>query len=65
MNHAVGPGAETWLMGRGGLRARVLGDGRLRLGATELVLLGKTLQPGNATGFIGKRPLELRLEGGV
>jgi len=27
MNGSVGPGAEDWLRGRGGLRARVLADG--------------------------------------
>lgn len=31
MNGAIGPGAEAWLRGRGGLRARILTDGRLRL----------------------------------
>ena len=30
MNSAVGPGAEEWLKGRGGLRARILTDGILR-----------------------------------
>lgn len=30
MNDALGPGAEDWLKGRGGLRARILTDGRLR-----------------------------------
>jgi MOSC domain-containing protein YiiM len=29
MNEAIAPGAETWLRGRGGLRARVLSDGTL------------------------------------
>ena len=29
MNEAVGPGAEAWLKGRGGLRARILTDGIL------------------------------------
>jgi MOSC domain-containing protein YiiM len=29
MNHALGPGAEEWLRGRGGLRCRVLTDGAL------------------------------------
>ncbi len=35
MNHAVAPGAEDWLRGRGGLRARILTDGALRVGAVE------------------------------
>jgi MOSC domain-containing protein YiiM len=29
MNEAVGPGAEAWLLGRGGLRCRILGSGHL------------------------------------
>jgi len=33
MNSALGPGAEDWLQGRGGLRARILTDGVLRRGA--------------------------------
>ena len=31
MDSAFGPGAETWLQGRGGLRARILNDGALHL----------------------------------
>ncbi len=30
MNSALGPGAEEWLKGRGGLRARILTDGILQ-----------------------------------
>lgn len=30
MDQAVGPGAEAWLQGRGGLRARILTNGILR-----------------------------------
>jgi MOSC domain-containing protein YiiM len=30
MNSALGPGAEDWPQGRGGLRARILTDGRLQ-----------------------------------
>lgn len=30
MNTALGPGAEDWLRGRGGLRCRILSDGVLR-----------------------------------
>ncbi len=33
MDQAVGPGAHAFLAGRGGLRARILRDGILRLGA--------------------------------
>lgn len=32
MDQAVAPGAEAWLRGRGGLRARILSDGVLRRG---------------------------------
>lgn len=30
MDEAIGPGAEAWLKGRGGLRCRILSDGWLR-----------------------------------
>lgn len=30
MDEAIAPGAEAWLKGRGGLRCRILSDGRLR-----------------------------------
>ncbi len=36
MDQAVGPGAEAWLRGRGGLRARILSDGVLRRGECSL-----------------------------
>lgn len=36
MDAAVAPGAEAWLRGRGGLRARILSDGRLRRGEARL-----------------------------
>jgi len=36
MNGAVGPGAEEWLKGNGGLRAKILQDGVLRVGSVEL-----------------------------
>lgn len=42
MNSAVAPGAEDWLMGRGGLRAKVLTDGELFAGAAELWLHAET-----------------------
>lgn len=35
MDAALGPGAELWLRGRGGLRARILTDGVLRPGAID------------------------------
>jgi MOSC domain-containing protein YiiM len=37
MNDALAPGAEEWLRGKGGLRARILNDGALRLGAVDLM----------------------------
>jgi MOSC domain-containing protein YiiM len=36
MNDVVAPGAEQWLRGRGGLRAKILRDGVLRRGPAEL-----------------------------
>lgn len=39
MDKAVGPGAEKWLSGRGGLRAKVLRDGSLTTGPAELVVV--------------------------
>ena len=38
MNQAIAPGAEEWLMGRGGLRAKILSDGPLAVGPAELWL---------------------------
>ena len=40
MNTAVAEGAERWLRGHGGLRAKVLSDGELRRGRTELYAHG-------------------------
>ncbi len=40
MNTVVAPGAEAWLRGRGGLRAKVLSDGELAAGATALCVGG-------------------------
>lgn len=39
MNTAVAPGAEEWLRGNGGLRAKILSDGPLVRGTAELVFL--------------------------
>jgi MOSC domain-containing protein YiiM len=64
MNHAVAPGAEDWLKGRGGLRARVLSDGELQTGAAELLFLDKSPEPLGTAGVIGKCAVELRLESG-
>lgn len=40
MNAAVGPGAEEWLRGRGGLRAKIITDGDLHCGPAELYAHG-------------------------
>ena len=39
MNEAIAPGAEDLLRGNGGLRARILSDGILRVGSVELTQL--------------------------
>jgi MOSC domain-containing protein YiiM len=39
MNTVVAPGAEAWLRGHGGLRAKIISDGRLAVGAAELAVL--------------------------
>lgn len=39
MNQAVAPGAETWLQGHGGLRAKILTDGALTPGRVDFELL--------------------------
>lgn len=39
MNTAVAPGAEEFLADRGGLRARILTDGRIHLGEAQLEIL--------------------------
>lgn len=38
MDQAIAPGAEDALRGRGGLRARILSDGRLRAGPATFVI---------------------------
>lgn len=42
MDEAVGSGAEKFMTGRGGLRARILSTGSLRRGKADLILLGKS-----------------------
>jgi len=38
MNQAIGPGAEEFLQGNGGLRAQILSDGMIVVGDAQLVL---------------------------
>ena len=40
MDRAVAPGAEQWLRGRGGLRAKIVSDGVLHCGPAELLAHG-------------------------
>jgi MOSC domain-containing protein YiiM len=40
MNRAIAPGAEEFLKGRGGLRAKILSDGELRPSTRELEPIG-------------------------
>lgn len=42
MDHAVGEGAEDFLKGQGGLRARILSSGTLSLGTAEYAVLEDT-----------------------
>lgn len=42
LDQAFHPGTEAWLKGRGGLRAQILTDGTLRVGAAELASLATT-----------------------
>jgi hypothetical protein len=43
MDKAFAPGAEKWLKGNGGLRARILSDGFIEVGETRLVRYGEEL----------------------
>lgn len=43
MNQAVAPGAEEWLRGNGGLRARILSDGPLAVGLATLAVSSPAL----------------------
>lgn len=54
MNQVVAPGAEDWLRGRGGLRAKVLSDGELGVGPVELRLLQEVAQPHDTARFVRK-----------
>lgn len=53
MDAALAPGAESWLRGRGGLRARILTDGVLRSGPADGVA-----QTGDGT--LGRRGTSVR-----
>jgi MOSC domain-containing protein YiiM len=55
MDTVVAPGAEAWLRGRGGLRARILTDGVLRAGATGT---GAAVGLGGVDGGPGLRAAE-------
>lgn len=48
MEQAVAPGAEEWLKGRGGLRAKILRDGSLTTGLAELVIKEAELSSASA-----------------
>lgn len=50
MDAALAPGAEAWLRGRGGLRARILGDGRLRVGPAEMLIGAIAAAPASLAG---------------
>jgi hypothetical protein len=41
MNNVVADGAEEWLVGRGGLRAKILTDGELHVGPGEICSMGE------------------------
>lgn len=48
MEQAVAPGAEAWLLGRGGLRAKILTDGMLGKGTVDFTLLDDAVRPASA-----------------
>lgn len=50
MEQAIAPGAEEWLKGRGGLRAKILREGSLTTGSAELVVVVECLQTPNQVG---------------
>ena len=59
MNTAFAPGAEKFLAGRGGLRARILTDGRLSVGDAQLKILKPRAKPNDALqrSFAGRRKI--------
>ncbi|MCF7761670.1 MAG: molybdenum cofactor biosysynthesis protein [Cephaloticoccus sp.] len=54
MNQAIAPGAEAALLGRGGLRARILRNGTLSTGIARLLVQAHSISPvsGGATAPI-------------
>jgi len=48
MEQAVAPGAEAWLRGRGGLRAKILTDGVLHAGPADFAWLSEPVSPASA-----------------
>ncbi len=60
MNGAIHPGAEAWMRGRGGLRAKILSDGVLKENRT---LLGALLAGGKSTRMgLDKAAMEINGE---
>lgn len=57
MDEALGPGAEAWLRGRGGLRCRILSDGWLSTGPNPFVFTGG--HRGNGERVVRSRPLSV------
>jgi MOSC domain-containing protein YiiM len=54
MNRAIAPGAEEFLKGRGGLRAKILCDGKLRSTARTVTIETRELHP-VASPFVRER----------
>ena len=50
MDAALAPGAESWLHGRGGLRARILTEGWLRAGTAEVLTGAIAAMPASPAG---------------
>lgn len=48
MEQAVAPGAEAWLLGRGGLRAKILTDGMLGKGSVDFAVFDDAVRPASA-----------------